>query len=256
LDTRTTHLELFAGAGGGIYAGILLGWRTVCAVERDEYCQRVLAKRQADGIFDSFPVWDDCETFDGRPWRGVVDIVSAGFPCQPFSNAGTGTGAEDKKNGWPHAARIIRETAPILVFLENVPGLVTTGYFGTVLGDLADAGYNAEWMVLGADDCGAPHRRKRLWILAWSANANCQWWTEQAVSREEVRIWARNVGEAEPFGARRSPWAAEPKMGRMAHGVANRSKQLKTIGNGQVPIVAARAFRVLADRAMTEWEDA
>ena len=86
------ELALFAGAGGGILGGHLLGWRTVCAVEWEAYPASVLCARQNDGLFESFPIWDDVQTFDGNPWRGIVDVVSGGFPCQDISAAGTGGG--------------------------------------------------------------------------------------------------------------------------------------------------------------------
>lgn len=164
------ELALFAGTGGGILGGHLLGWRTVCAVEKVPYRREVLLRRQRDGVLPMFPIWDDCGTFDGNPWAGRVDVVSAGFPCQPFSPAGRRKGADDSRNGWPDTIRIIREVRPRYCFLENVPGLLTSGYFGTVLGGLAEAGYDAVWTVLGADDVGAPHRRKRLWILAYASS--------------------------------------------------------------------------------------
>lgn len=163
---RVRELALFAGAGGGILGGVLLGWATICAVESDPYRRAVLMQRQDDRALPPFPLWDDIRTFDGREWAGSVDVVSAGFPCQPFSTAGARRGVDDERNMWPETIRIIREVRPRLVFLENVPGLLSSGYFGTVLGDLAASGFDAEWIVLGADDCGAPHRRKRLWILA------------------------------------------------------------------------------------------
>ena len=86
------ELALFAGAGGGILGGHLLGWRTVCAVEWEQYPACVLAARQNDGLLPPFPIWDDVQTFDGNPWRGIVDVVSGGFPCQDISAAGTGGG--------------------------------------------------------------------------------------------------------------------------------------------------------------------
>lgn len=83
------ELALFAGIGGGILGGKLLGWRTVCAVEREPYCIQRLMQRQDEGHLDPFPIWDDVRTFDGNPWRGLVDVVSGGFPCQDISCAGT-----------------------------------------------------------------------------------------------------------------------------------------------------------------------
>ena len=84
------ELALFAGAGGGILGGKLLGWRTVCAVEWEPYPASVLCARQNDGLLPPFPIWDDVQTFDGKPWRGIVDVVSGGFPCQDISAAGNG----------------------------------------------------------------------------------------------------------------------------------------------------------------------
>lgn len=161
-DERTMReLSLFSGCGGGLLGSLILGWRTVAAVEIDPWCRRVLAAR-----FPDLPVCRDVRTFDGTAWRGKVDIVTGGFPCQPFSQAGKRLGEDDPRNMWPHAVRILVESGAPLGFFENVPGLLSSGYFGTVLGDLAEAGFDAEWCVLGADDVGAPHRRKRLWILA------------------------------------------------------------------------------------------
>jgi DNA (cytosine-5)-methyltransferase 1 len=160
------ELALFAGAGGGILGGLLLGWRTVCAVEIDPYCRRVLLARQRDGVLSPFPIWDDVRTFDGRPWRGAVDVISGGFPCQDISSAGRGAGIDGTKSGlWREMARIIREVGPRHVLVENSPMLTSRG-LGRVLGDLAEMGFHARWGVLGADDAGAPHIRKRIWIAA------------------------------------------------------------------------------------------
>lgn len=161
------ELALFAGAGGGLLGSCLLGFRPVCAVEIDAYCRRVLFSRQRDGSLPRFPVWDDVRTFDGRPWRGCVDVITGGFPCQDISCAGKGAGIDGERSGlWGEYARIVREVEPGLVFVENSPALVSRG-LGRVLGDLAQMGYDAEWGVLGADDAGAPHLRKRIWILGW-----------------------------------------------------------------------------------------
>jgi len=160
------ELALFAGAGGGILGGKLLGWRTVCAVECDEYARRVLMARQNDGCLEPFPIWDDVRTFDGRPWAGLVDVVSGGFPCQDISVAGTGKGLDGERSGlWSEMARIVREVGPRFVFVENSPALTARG-LGRVLGDLASLGYDARWGVLGAVHAGAPHKRERIWIVA------------------------------------------------------------------------------------------
>lgn len=170
------ELALFAGAGGGILGGRLLGWRCVCAVEWDKYAASVLLARQDDGCLEPFPVWDDVQTFDGRPWRGCVDVVSGGFPCQDISAAGKGVGIEGSRSGmWKHMARIVGEVRPRFVWVENSPMLVGRG-LGLVLADLAALGYDARWGVVGACDAGAPHRRERIWVLAnaYGGNAECR----------------------------------------------------------------------------------
>ena len=160
------ELALFAGAGGGILGGHLLGWRTVCAVEQEPYAISVLLQRQNDKIFSPFPVWDDICTFDGKPWRGIVDVVSGGFPCTDISVAGKGAGIKGKESGlWSEMARVISEVQPQYAFVENSPMLVVRG-LDAVLCDLAKLGFNARWGIIGADDIGANHKRKRIWIVA------------------------------------------------------------------------------------------
>lgn len=273
-------LDLFSGAGGGILGSVLLGHRVVCAVERDSYCREILLRRQEEGHLPAFPIWDDVRTFDGKPWRGVVDIVAAGFPCQPFSVAGKRRGEDDERNCWPDTIRIIREVEPRYVLLENVPGLAATDYFGRILGDLADAGLDAEWDVVSAADVGAPHIRKRLWILAYSRSAELrdEHRRECGESGQGAAVAGDNgenghVADAiepgsqgyracgpdgeEAQGGRATTdaggrdagagrwWDAEPAVGRVAHGLAYRMEQLRALGNGQVPLVAATAWRRL-----------
>ena len=159
------ELALFAGAGGGILGGHLLGWRTVCAVEWDAYAASILVQRQNDGCLPPFAIWDDVQTFDGRPWRGRVDVISGGFPCTDISCAGRGAGIEGKESGmWKHMARIVGEVRPRFVFVENSPMLVGRG-LARVLCDLAEMGYDAKWGVVGAHHVAAPHKRDRIWIV-------------------------------------------------------------------------------------------
>jgi len=137
----------------------------VCAVELAEYPRSVLLARQSDCL-DPFPIWDDVSTFDGRPWSGVVDIVTGGFPCQDISVAGKGVGIDGARSGlWKEMARIIGEVGPRFALVENSPMLVDRG-LAVVLGDLAALGYDARWGVLGAGHVGAPHSRERLWVVA------------------------------------------------------------------------------------------
>lgn len=227
------ELALFAGAGG-VLGGELLGWRTVCAVEHNAYCAAVLAQRQNDGVLDPFPIWSDVSTFDGRPWRGIVDVVSGGFPCQDISTAGKGAGIEGSRSGlWKEFARIVAEVEPAFVLIENVPALRTRGLV-TVLSDLAALGYDARWGVLGAVDVGAPHKRDRMWIVANAAQQHGPFDGQQAPEPG----WSSEAVEC-------SWWKAEPSVGRMVDGVAARLDRLRALGNGQVPAVAASAWEEL-----------
>lgn len=160
-------MALCAGIGGlEIGLGLAVpGYRTVCYVEREAYNAAVIVAGMETEALDLGPIWDDVTTFDGRPWRGTVDIITAGFPCQPFSYAGKRKGTEDERWIWPDIARIIRQVGPGIVFLENVPGLLGAG-LGPVLGDLAQMGYDAVWGCFTAAEVGASHKRERVFILA------------------------------------------------------------------------------------------
>ena len=271
------ELALFAGAGGGILGGGLLGWRTVCAVEWEQYPASVLCARQNDGFLPPFPIWDDVQTFDGKPWQGIVDVVSGGFPCQDISAAGKGAGIDGERSGmWRHMARIIHEVRPRYAFVENSPMLTSRG-LGTVLGDLAAMGFDAAWGVLGAADVGANHQRDRIWIVAkWrgqlphSQHNRVRRWEqqqesikkengeisnstsirqqgqrkyEQSINTKESCNWKANY--VEPISSS-DFWKVEPNVGRVANGVADRVDRLKAIGNGQVPLCAATAFNILS----------
>ena len=177
------ELALFAGAGGGILGGHLLGWRTVCAVEWEPYPASVLCARQNEGVLPPFPIWDDVRTFDGKPWAGIVDVVSGGFPCQDISSAGGGAGITGSRSGlWKEMARIIGEVRPKYAFIENSPMLTLRG-LDTVLCDLAAMGFDANWGVVSAADVGAPHLRERIWIVAHS-NSHSK--STQPVNAEQI----------------------------------------------------------------------
>jgi len=308
------ELALFAGAGGGILGGKLLGWRTVCAVEWEAYPASVLCARQNDGLLPPFPIWDDVQTFDGNQWRGIVDVVSGGFPCQDISAAGKGAGIDGERSGmWGEMARIICEVRPRFVFVENSPMLTSRG-LGRVLGDLAAMGFDAKWGVLGAADVGANHQRNRIWIVAkWRGQlSHAQHdrigrWEQQQASIKDTQgnlaysngiarkvggndfaneaiggkrdnnssgsrsnDWGKSdaeknaqmgnaqsakfstrvagQGQGQSWGASIGSaqwWETEPNVGRVADGVAARVDRRKAIGNGQVPLCAATAWRIL-----------
>ena len=269
------ELALFAGAGGGILGGQLLGWRTVCAVEWEPYAACVLAARQNDGIFPPFPIWDDIQSFDGKPWKGIVDVISGGFPCTDISIAGRGAGLDGENSSmWYHMARVVSEVRPRFVFVENSPMLIHRG-LGRVLADLSSLGYDSKWTIMGANEVGAPHQRDRTWIVAntrhwgggdiwttqkgpessekWTANPD-QIGGPSEQSKTLAHTSCKNVqGRGKPIGVRQERdtpsgtgwWAVEPRVGRVAHGVASRVDRLKAIGNGQVPQVVAAVWRKL-----------
>ena len=166
MDTPTV-LSLYSG-GGGLDLGFRMAVpdaRTVCYVERDAASIEVLVANMQKGRLDEAPIWTDSGTFDGKPWRGTVDWIIGGFPCQPFSVAGAQQGIDDERWLWPHIRRIAREVEPRGLFLENVPGLFLGG-IQPVLGELAEDGYDAIWTTVRAADVGAPHRRERVFIMA------------------------------------------------------------------------------------------
>lgn len=172
------ELSLFTGAGGGLLGTKLLGFTHVGYVEYNEYCQRVIAQRIDDGLLDTAPIFGDISAFIDNgyaaSYSGLVDVVTAGFPCQPFSVAGKGLGEDDPRNKWPETLECLRLVRPRFALLENVPGLFAHEYTRIIFWQLAEAGFDARWCVLGADDCGAPHRRKRVWILATNTDNDRQ----------------------------------------------------------------------------------
>jgi DNA (cytosine-5)-methyltransferase 1 len=242
-DEGLRELALFAGAGGGILGGTLLGFRTVCAVEIEGYAASVLLARQNDGCLPPFPVWDDICTFDGLPWRGVVDIVSGGFPCQDISAAGKGAGIEGERSGlWREMARVVCEVGPKAVLVENSPMLTSRG-LGSVLGDLASLGYDAEWGVLGADDAGAPHIRKRIWIVA---NANQKHGDNGRHGAGEVF----GIGQTAP-DVSRGEVAHAPQHGREPWGADNSAQESerRKPDRGGINAHVADSSRILEGRS-------
>ncbi len=254
LPARTTgglrELALFAGIGGGLLGTRLLGWTVVCAVEKEPYRREVLLRRQRDGVFPMFPIWNDIKTFttSNNACRRTIKairrcrplVITAGFPCQPFSIAGKQLGEADERNLWPETIRVIREIRPDFCFLENVPQLVRHDYFGVILGDLAEAGFDAEWGIVSAADVGAPHIRKRLWILAYAKGVGWEtrWESEPCRSlRESKRCCGKEIWGEWPFSS---------ESIRMANGVPNRMDRIAGSGCAQVPAVVALAWNLLS----------
>ena len=239
---KLNTFHLFAGAGGGILADLLLGHNPIGACEIEPYPRDVLLARQRDGHLPNFPIWDDVCSLDGTPWRGTVDVLCGGFPCQDISAAGKGAGITGKRSKlWKEYARLIGEMQPLFVFAENSPLLRTRG-LGVVLEDLASLGYNARWGIIGARSVGAPHKRKRMWVLAYAAAGGLQGDDQ----RQQISAASSSVQAMEP--RRDHHWNDLPKPYylRKLNGVASGVDRLKAIGNGQVPQCAALAFNILS----------
>jgi DNA (cytosine-5)-methyltransferase 1 len=223
--------------------GKLLGWRTVCAVELDAYCRRVLLARQRDGFLPRFPIWDDVQTFDGKPWRGHIDVVSGGFPCQDISASGKGAGIEGERSGmWREMARIIGEVGPRYAFVENSPMLAIRGGL-RVISDFASLGYSCQWGVVGACHAAAPHKRNRMWIFANRAEVGQHRNRQDQICRFATNAAWQGYRRLEDVIDR--PPIHSPRFCRVDDGVAHRVERVSSIGNGQVPAVAALAWRLL-----------
>jgi len=238
--------HLFAGAGGGILADLLLGHNPIGACEIEPYPRNVLLARQRDGILPSLPIWDDICTLDGNAWRGLVDVVCGGFPCQDLSIANqNGKGIDGNRSGlWSEMARVISEIRPKFAFVENSPQLVGRG-LARVAGDFAKMGYDCRWCVMGGHETGSASNGDRVWILAYKADSigrtsadiphkvTC---SEESWRRQFERAVGACNDEEIDAELRGNPDALARSMDR-----------IKAIGNGQDPILAATAFRILSE---------
>jgi DNA (cytosine-5)-methyltransferase 1 len=241
-ELRTFHL--FAGGGGGLLADLLLGHVPVGACEIAEYPRRVLLQRQRDGILPAFPIWDDITTLDGKPWRGLIDVVAGGWPCTNICAPGDGTGLDGEKSGlWREMHRVINEVRPLYAFLENSPLLVGRG-LDRVIADLSKIGYDLRWTVLGSDDIGGAHHRKRFWGVATDSMRIRQ----QGPWRYDKRLHPTQEDDRE------TDWFKHVLQGRTVpcvcgedHGMDNGMGRLEAAGNGQDPRVAALAWQILTN---------
>jgi DNA (cytosine-5)-methyltransferase 1 len=248
------ELHLFAGAGGGVLGGILLGHACVCAVEIEPYRRSVLLQRQRDGILPKFPIWDDVRSFDGKPWHGKVDIVCGGFPCKNISNAGDKSGITGKHSGlWKEQIRIIGDVLPDYVFVENSSSLIVRG-IGVVLGDLALLGYDCRYGVLGGAAADMDTDGKRLWILAKAMHVG---WPEvvhgfNGKCKEEKFEFQKATSINSPSLLDRirkhEALCGSPAVLGELDGMANRVDRLASAGDGQIPSVVELAWKTLASQ--------
>lgn len=248
-------LDLFAGIGGFSLAAHWMGWETVAFVERDKFCQKVLRKNFGQKI----EIYDDITTFSGKPFRGRVDIVTGGFPCQPYSEAGKRKGTEDERHLWPEMLRTIREIRPCYVVGENVRGLISWSnglVFEQVQSDLEVEGYEVLPFLLPACGVNAPHRRERVWFVghlnggdavgerrATGSDADFR----QREAAQDFKEWNGRVNELVTRNiAQRADSYAHAR--RVLDGIPDRVDRLKSLGNSVVPILIYEIFRAI-DRA-------
>jgi len=210
-----THLSLCAGYGG-IDEGLsraLGAVRTIAYVEIETFAIANLVAKMEKGRMDSAPIWTDLKNFDWNPFRGKVDVLSGGFPCQPFSAAGSRKIDSDPRHLWPHIARGIQIIRPTVVFLENVEGILSAKLKGDhwndpagtpvalhVLRELERLGYQTEGSVFSAEETGAPHQRKRFFFLAISNDIADQRSLLRRITDEARRYrdrWPARRGEAQ-----------------------------------------------------------
>jgi DNA-cytosine methyltransferase len=279
-----TYISLYTGAGG-----LDVGFRTnnpkaipLLYVERDFEAAAVLVEKIRTGRLDKAPIWSDTGTIDCRPFVGRVDTIIAGFPCQPFSQAGKRKGTEDKRWLWHHIKRLASEIRCKELFLENVAGLFMGG-IQTVIGELSEMGYDAKWLTLSAADIGSPHQRERVFILARKrelpyintmANTDDDGKTapvryDSSVDRSDVYVGTtKNKKNTRPYkfppAYNSKRWLQVIRQNKKftptipyksgIRGVADglgselaRRTKLKILGNGVVPQQAAVAYNVLKE---------
>ncbi len=253
-------IELFAGIGGISLAAEWAGIETVAFCEREPFCQKILSKH-----WSGVPIFDDVKTLnkqtliDGGVDIGAIDIISGGFPCQPYSIAGKRRGTEDDRDLWPEMFRIIEEIRPNWVVGENVANFVNMELDRTI-SDLESIGYTGGAFVIPAASVGAKHKRERTFIVAHSNNSRCiyrQAEKQPAERREHAQCEsiASCTNVAYPDSERleredwtklesqnitrrckpRARWSIEPDVGRVANGVSNRVDRIKGLGNAVVP---------------------
>jgi len=238
-------LHLFAGAGGGLLADILLGHTQIGYVEWNEHCQRVIAQRIEDGWIAKAPIFGDVRTFASEgfagSYTGMVDLLCAGFPCQPFSQAGHQKGEDDERNMWPATAQCIRIIQPRICLLENVPSLITSGYISRVFSDLASMGYGFAWGVMGSGETGSCINGERLWIVAVAANGSVL----EGMDVSQYRFSGSEESRRRQHTGAISAMLSQDDytiLKRDSNEVAEGMERLKAIGNGQDGVLAATAF--------------
>jgi DNA (cytosine-5)-methyltransferase 1 len=290
----------FCSGYGGLERGLDLAGvehRVIAFLEIEAFAIANLVNKMEDGIIPPAPIYTDLKTVPAHLFRDRVDIITGGYPCQPFSAAGKRLGEDDPRHLWPFIRRHVQTIRPSRVFFENVEGHISLG-LSSVISDLEEDGYGATWGIFSAREVGAPHQRKRVYILANRNGIRCDWGklpdtasqrtveieTQQGSGQPLVRSEAEGCGgdngkdelaDSKSIGIQRlwpsrfeksdshgkaelslrqsqrpkyASWDAEPRVGRVVDGCANRVDRTRLLGNGIVPQTAAKAWEVLAGR--------
>ena len=248
------HGSLFTGIGGFDLAVEWMGWENVFQVEWDGFCQKVLAKN-----FPNVKRYGDIKEFDGTKYRGLIDIISGGFPCQPYSLAGKRKGKADDRHLWPEMLRTIREIQPSWVVGENVPGIINWSrglVFHEVQVDLENQGYKIFPCILPACSVNAPHRRDRTWFIAYSDS-----FRRKTIQSENDNIKERNLQNKErsSFHMGSCFTLFDEKRERLYEsgicgtndGISERMDRLTATGNAVVPQIVYQIFKAIEDYERT-----
>ena len=245
-------LDLFSGIGGFSLGLERAGMETIAFCEFDEHAQKVLRKHWPD-----VPIHSDIRELDAKQFRGTVDVICGGFPCQDLSTAGKQIGFSGERSSlYGEMLRVISECMPRYAIFENVTGLLTGDsgrWFGQFLYDLAQIGFDAEWHCVSASDIGAQHHRDRVWVIAYPCGSRSKVGLARQNVRQEgdTRISINLSNEIRR--ARRKPgmegWSIEPNVGRVANGVPNRAHRLKQLGNAVVPQIPEAIGRAIMGAA-------
>ena len=225
MTKKYKHLDLFSGIGGFSLGLEATGaFETVAFCDYDQYCQKVLRKH-----WPWVTIYDDVKELNSERLSAnghtEVDIITGGYPCQPFSIAGRQKGEQDPRHVWPEMFRLVKELRPTWVIGENVSGHIKLG-LDTVLENLESEGYATRAFSISASSIGANHQRERVWIIAHSNSQRLQGFG----AKHELREGKTKV----PFSWLRW-WESEPRIRRVAHGIPQRVDRLKGLGNAVVP---------------------
>jgi DNA (cytosine-5)-methyltransferase 1 len=254
-------MALCAGVAGiELGVGLVLPeYRSVCFVEREAYQAGILAQRMHNKILAPAPIWSDVRTFDGNPWRRKIHLITAGYPCQPYSVANNRRGADDSRVLWSSISRIIKEVQPALVLFENVAPHLDMG-FRLIGEDLQCLGYICQVGLFSASEVGAPHRRERIFVLGYSNGTRLEGRsllerictsksTAGTTGNKHLGVFPPRLNEMQAWRALPTD-APRPAICRLDDGLADRVDRIIAAGNGVVPAMAAKALTTLAKRLL------